>query len=158
LRRTIAVVASGGALAVGAVVPVACSSSPKRDTASFCSAYVDVASSGAKLSDPDEVSLPTLRKQVRAIDDAAADAADVAPEAIADTVDAVIAPLHTLREDLDDAEGRKAADRALIGYRIDAGKLSAQQKRLDTWAAANCDVVPVTSTTAPVTIAPGVTG
>ncbi len=104
------------------------------------------------------MSLPNLRSQVRAIDDAAADAAEVAPESIADTVDAVIEPLHALRDDLDDADGRKAADRALIGYRIDAGKLHSQQKRLDAWAAANCDVVPVTTTTAPVTIAPGVTG
>jgi len=149
--------AAGLTLAAGAIT-TGCSGSPPRDTATFCSAYVDVAAGAAKLPDPDEVSLPTLRSRVRAIDDAASDAARRAPEAIADTVDTLIEPLHDLRKALDDAAGRTAADRALIGYRIDAGRLAAEQKRLDSWAAANCDVVPVTTTTVPVTLEPGITG
>jgi hypothetical protein len=139
------------------VVP-ACSSSPTRDAKAFCSAYVAVARRATKLADPDEVPLPSLRKQVGDIASAAADAADLAPEDIADTVDEVIEPLHTLRAALDDADGRAAADRALAGFRADATKLAGAQKRLDGWATANCGVVAVTSTTTPVTVHPGITG
>lgn len=143
---------------IGVGMPIACSSSPSRDAATFCTAYVDVAASGAKLADPDELSLTALRNQVQRIDDAASDAAKVAPKDIADTVEAVIEPLHTLRKDLDAAKGRSDMDKALLGYRIDAGKLATTQQRLTSWTQQHCGVSPVTSTTVAATIQPGITG
>lgn len=146
------------AAVVAIVVAPACSSAPQRDAEAFCTAYVDVARRATKLADPDEVPLATLQTQVGDIAAAAADAAELAPEDISDTVDEVIEPLRTLHASLDDADGRTDADRAFTEFRTDATKLAGAQDRLDSWAATNCGVVPVTSTTAPVTIHPGITG
>lgn len=155
--RVAAAVAGLAALAAGLGL-AACSSGPERDTAAFCTAYVDVARLATAIDDPDDLTLPQLRDRVGAVDDAAADAAEVAPEEIAATVDEVIAPLHELRRALDDAGGRTAANGALGDYRTAVGQVASAQRRLDTWADGNCGVVPVTSTTVPVTIHPGITG
>lgn len=144
-------------LVIVAVVALGCSSSPTRDAATFCSSYTEVARQGSRLANPDDVAVATLRSQVHAIDDAATAAAKTAPEDIADAVDAVVEPLGTLRKGLDDAGDRADALAALDRYRADAAKLSADQDRLDTWVAHNCGMVPVTSTTTPVTIQPSPT-
>lgn len=146
------------AAVLATIVAPACSSGPERDAKAFCTAYVDVARRATKLADPDEVPLTTLRTQVGTITTAAADAAELAPEDIADTVDEVIEPLRTLQSSLDDADGLRDADRAFTEFRTDATKLAGAQKRLDAWATTNCGVVSVTTTTTPVTIHPGITG
>lgn len=135
-----------------------CSSGPERNAKTFCAAYIEVAHKGGRLGDPDEVAVSTLRSQVAAIDDAAARAAQRAPDDIATPVKAVIAPLHRLRDDLDDATNRKAATLALRRYRSTTGQLGSRQHELDTWVGAHCGVVPVTTTTtllAPTTTIPG---
>lgn len=147
------------ALALATVASItACSSAPHRGAAAFCTGYVDVARLGAGVANPDDVSIAALRAQVRALEHAAADAARKAPDDIAATVDEVIAPLQTLGKALETATTREATTRALRAYRVDATKVASSQHRLDTWVSAHCGVVPVTSTTPPVTVQPGVTG
>lgn len=136
----------------------ACASSPTRDATTFCTAYIGTARGASALADPDDVSIATLRSQVRSIETSASKAAHHAPEEIADDVDALITPLRVLRSDLDDATSRSDVATALKRYRTSATKLVTEQKRLDAWGAANCGVVPVTSTTIPVTVQPGMTG
>ncbi len=144
-----------GVLAAGGT---GCSSGPERDAAAFCEAYVSVADTGADLADPDEVSLATLRNQVAAIDDAAAEAARVAPTEIADAVEALVEPLDQMRTALEDATTRAEAGEALSDYGAATRAVADDQARLDDWVAANCGVVPVTSTTTPVTLHPPTTG
>ncbi len=146
-------------LLAAALIAAGCSSGPKRDVGDFCSAYVRVAKRAAHLADPDEVSIPTLRRQIAAIDDAASDAAERAPESIAPRVDKVIAPLHTLRKKLDDAKTRSAATTALRRYRSATARVAPSQRVLDLYAAAHCGVVPVTTTSTTLDPdTPGMTG
>lgn len=136
----------------------ACSPAPHRDTQAFCTGYVDVAKLGAGVANPDDVSIAALRAQVRALEHAAADAARKAPDDIAATVDEVIAPLHTLGKALETATTREETTRALRDYRVAGAKVAKSQRRLDTWVSAHCGVIPVPSTTTPLTVQPGVTG
>lgn len=136
----------------------ACSSGPKRDAAAFCTAYVDVARRGVDLADPDDVSIAAMRTQVRAIDDAASDAARRAPDDISGSVDTVIAPLHTLRKGVDAAKNREAVTDALAAYREKSTSITTDQQRLDAWVSRNCGVVSVTTTTVPLTLDPSSTG
>jgi hypothetical protein len=144
---------AGGIVAaalVAVALPVACSSSPTRDAATFCAGYVSVARRGAALSDPDDVSVAALRTQVAAIDDAATDAVRHAPADIADDAGALADAVHVLREALDAASTRTAATTALAAYRAAVAQLAASQRRLDAWSEAHCHVAPVT-TVAPTT-------
>lgn len=146
-------------IVVGALVGGgACSSGPERSADAFCPAYVEVAEQAAGLGDPDDLAVVTLRERVADIDRAASNAHDRAPEEIADTVADVIAPLHTLRDDLDDADDRDAVMAALATYAQATGTAGADQTRLDEWTGTHCGVVSVTTTTVPATVAPGLTG
>lgn len=140
-----------------AVLP-GCSSGPERSVEGFCTAYVEVAEQAGTLGDPDDTAIPTLRAQVAEIDRAAAHAAERAPEEIADAVEAVIRPLHELRDHLEHADDRDEVVAALGGYAEATAAEADQQARLDRWATENCGVVPVTTTTTPATVAPGLTG
>ena len=102
--------------------------------------------------------MPTLRAQVKAVDGAAATAAKKAPDDIKARVSSVIGPLHILNENLAKATTRTAATRALSQYRKDVAKINNDLQVLNLWIAAHCGVVPVTTTTVAVTIAPGATG
>lgn len=147
-----------GAVTLAVVIGAACSSGPERSVEGFCTSYVEVAAQGAELDDPDDTAIPTLQDQLADIDRAASRAADQAPDEIADTVGAVIEPLHRLRSELDDAEERDQVTAALGRYRDATEDVASHQERLDEWTGAHCGVVSVTTTTAPVTVAPGLTG
>ena len=139
-----------------AIVLAACSSSPKRDVATFCSTYVAAARHGAAISDPDDVSITSLKRQVERIDTEAKAAVRHAPAAIDADAKAVIVPLDTLRDAMQQAKGRDEAKRALRDYLAAGAKVRDHQQRLDGWVAANCHVVPVT--TAPPTTLTGTVG
>lgn len=155
-RRTGAVFVVLAAL-VAATGLGACSSTPDRSVDGFCRAYVEVAKSGGALADPDDAAIATFRDQVAEIDRAASRAARQAPSDIAPTVDEVIEPLHELRTALGKAKDRAEVTAALRAYRESTDGLTAHQETLDTWTGANCGVVSATTTTTPLTIAPGIT-
>lgn len=136
---------AGMTLLIAAALAQGCSSSPKRDTATFCTAYVSAARHGAAISDPDDVSMATLQQQVERIDSEARAAVRHAPDDIAPDAKAVIVPLATLHRALKKAQTRDAAKRAVQDYLAAGKKLRVHQQRLDGWVAANCHVVPVTT-------------
>lgn len=146
-RRTLL---AGASLCAALVFTPACSSDPKRDAASFCPTYVSAARHGAAISDPDDVSVAALERQVDDIEAEAKTAVRHAPDIIAPDAKAVIAPLHALRDALRRAKTREDAKAALRAYLAAGKKLRVHQQRLDGWVAANCHVVPVT--TAPTTL------
>jgi hypothetical protein len=152
-RRTLL---AGASLCAALVLNPACSSGPKRDAASFCPSYVSAARHGAAISDPDNVSVASLKRQVDDIDTEAKTAVRHAPDVIAPDARAVIAPLHALRDALQRSQTRADAKAALRVYLAAGKKLRVHQQRLDGWVAANCHVVPVT--TAPTTTLTGTVG
>lgn len=155
LRSRIVILATVAVLLAGAV---ACSSDPERSAEDFCTAYVEVPEEANGLSEPDDLTLDVLRDRVAAIDDAASQAARRAPEDITATVDAIIEPLHTLRNAMKNVDDRAEAIDALRAYRAASDELDEQQRRLDEWTRRHCGVMAVTTTSAPDTVAPGLTG
>ena len=143
---------AGTTLLVALILPQACSSPPKRDAASFCPAYVSAARHGAAISDPNDVSIAVLQRQVERIDAEARAAVRHAPDAIAADAEAVIAPLEKLRDALKGAQTRDEAKRALQDYLAAGRTTRVHQQRLDGWVAANCHVVPVTTIAPPTTL------